>query len=53
MRQRLVLAGQDPDAMIGAGPLPPLEAGPPPTTALARAKALKVGLEQQAEQRRN
>lgn len=52
MRQRLVLAGQDPDAVVGAA-LPPLEKGPSPATALARAKSLKAGLENQAQQRRN
>jgi hypothetical protein len=51
MRQRLALAGQDPDVLSGA--LPPLEAPPAPNEALARAKHLKAGLESQAQQRRN
>ena len=53
MRQRLVLAGHDPDSIAGAVSLPPLQEGPPPGTAFARAKALKRGLEVEAEQRRN
>jgi hypothetical protein len=51
MRQRLALAGQDPDALSGL--LPTLDEAPEPDTAFARAKALKQGLENQANQRRN
>jgi hypothetical protein len=53
MRQRLALSGQDPDAVIGMGDLSPLETPPSPSTALARARHLKAGLENQAKQRRN
>lgn len=53
MRQRLALAGQDPDAVTGPASLAPLQESPSPTTALARAKALQRGLEGQAQQRRN
>lgn len=53
MRQRLALAGQDPDAVVGSSTLAPLDEAPSPSTAFARAKALKTGLENQAQQRRN
>ena len=53
MRQRLALAGQDPDAVMGSESLPPMEAGPSPGVALARAKVLKRGLEEAAQRRRN
>lgn len=53
MRQRLALAGQDPEAVTGAGSLPALQGGPAPNVALNRAKHLKAGLESQAAQRRN
>jgi hypothetical protein len=53
MRQRLTLAGHDADALIGETTLSPLETGPSPSTAFARARALKEGLENQAQVRRN
>lgn len=53
MRQRLALAGQDPDVVMGPADLPPMEAGPQPGIAFQRAKRLKHGLEQQAQRRRN
>lgn len=54
MRNRLALAGQDPDG-IGGGvvPLTPLDAPPKPGLAFARAQALKERLEGQAQHRRN
>lgn len=53
MRQRLALAGHNPDAMNGETVLAPLESAPSASTAFARARALKHGLEGQAGARRN
>lgn len=52
MRDRLILAGQDPEAMNSTD-LSPLGASPSRTVAFERARALKEGLEDQARHRRN
>jgi hypothetical protein len=54
MRQRQLLAGQDPEGMIDDVSLEPLAEAPSPAVAFARARALqRRQLEESARARRN